>query len=191
MSYPEDATAESYTVREGTRIIGENAFQDNEWIEKVTLPEGVVMIDGSAFSGCVALRHVEMPDSLLIIAGSAFCYCPSLEEIALPPYLYAIGSYAFVDCWKVTEIDIPETVRYIGEEAFCNTGLKEVWLRTIELDAGNTIFRPNELYYKASPLTIHVSEELLYDEIGNLWHFIDAYNDGYNVTFVYDVPYCD
>lgn len=191
VSYPEDATAESYTVREGTRIVGENAFQGNEWIEKVTLPEGLVMIDESAFDGCVALRHVEMPDSLLIIAGSAFCYCPSLEEIVLPPNLYAIGSYAFVDCWKMTKIDIPETVRYIGEEAFCNTGLKEVWLRTIEMDAGNTIFRPNELYYKASPLTIHVSEELLCDEVGNLWHFIDAYSEGYNVTFVYDVPYCD
>lgn len=91
----------------------------------------------------------------------------------------------------MTAIDIPETVRYIGSEAFCNTGLTEVWLRTIELEMGYTIFTPNEQFSKARPLTIHVSEEMLYDEVGNLWYFIDEYGTGYNVTFVYDVPYLD
>lgn len=121
----------------------------------------------------------------------AFYYCTALEDVILPPRLYAIGPSAFVDTWKLTRIDIPETVRYIGSEAFCNGGLTEVWLRTIDLEAGYTIFTPNELYSKARPLTIHVSEEMLWDEVGNLWHFIDAYSEGYNVTFVYDVPYCD
>lgn len=191
VSYPEDATAASYTVREGTTIIGEWAFADNDVLEEVILPEGVVMIDTGAFEGRYNLKRVVLPDSLLIIGEMAFYYCPALEGVELPPRLYAIGPSAFVDNWKMTAIDIPETVRYIGSEAFCNTGLTEVWLRTIELEMGYTIFTPNEQFSKARPMTIHVSEEMLYDEVGNLWYFIDEYGTGYNVTFVYDVPYLD
>lgn len=191
VSYPEEATAASYTVREGTTIIGEWAFTDNDVLEEVILPKGVVMIDTGAFEGRYNLKRVVLPDSLLVIGEMAFYYCPALEEIVLPFHLYAIGPSAFVDCWKLTSIDIPETVRYIGSEAFCNTGLTEVWLRTIEFEMGCTLFTPNEQFSKAGPLTIHVSEEMLYDEVGNLWYFIDEYGTGYNVTFVYDVPYLD
>ena len=191
VSYPDDQTAACYAVREGTSIIGEWAFAGNDSLAEVILPEGVAMIDTGAFEGCNALQRVEMPDSLLIIGDMAFYYCTKLTDVVLPPRLYAIGPSAFVDCWQLTGIDIPETVRYIGSEAFCNTGLTEVWLRTIELETGYTIFTPNEQFSKARPLTIHVSEEMLYDEVGNLWHFIDEYEAGYNVSFVYDVPYFD
>ena len=191
MSYPEEATATTYTVREGTSIIGEWAFDGNDSLVEVILPEGVAMIDTGAFEGCYALQMVELPDSLLIIGKMAFYYCTKLTDVALPPHLYAIGPSAFVDCWKLTAIDIPATVGYIGSEAFCNTGLTEAWLRTIEFEMGYTLFTPNEQFSKARPLTIHVSEEMLYDEVGNLWHFIDEYESGYNVTFVYDVPYLD
>lgn len=191
VSYPIDQDLTSYTVREGTRVIGEWAFTDNDDLQEVDLPEGVVMIDTGAFEGCNALQRVEMPDSLLIIGDMAFYYCTELIEVALPPQLYAIGPSAFADCRKLTSIDIPETVRYIGSEAFCNTGLEEVWLRTIDLETGYTIFTPDEQFGKAGPLTIHVSEEMLYDEVGNLADFIDEYDADYNVTFVYDVPYFD
>lgn len=191
VSYPADAAATSYTVREGTTIIGEWAFTDNDALEEVILPEGVVMIGTGAFEGRSGLQRVVLPESLLVIGKMAFCYCPELSGVVLPPKLYAIGPQAFADNWAMTSVDIPETVRYIGSEAFCNTGLTEVWLRTTELETGYTIFTPNELYGKARPKIIHVSEEMLYDEVGNLWHFIDAYASGYNVTFAYDVPYLD
>ena len=96
-----------------------------------------------------------------------------------------------MDCWKLTRIDIPETVRYIGGEAFCNTGLTEVWLRTIEFAMGYTLFAPNVQFSKDRPLIINGSEEMLYDEVGKLWHCIDECGSGCNVTFVYDVPYLD
>ena len=114
-----------------------------------------------------------------------------LKEATLPAHLYAIGPSAFADCWQLTSIDIPQTVRYIGSEAFCNSGIREVWLRTIDLETGETIFTPNEQFSKARPLTIHISEEMRYDEVGNLGQLMDAYDEGYNVTFVCDVPYFD
>lgn len=191
VSYPAEQTTSSYTVLAGTRVIGEWAFTDNNHLEEVILPEGVVMIDTGAFEGRSNLNSVVLPDSLLIIGEMAFYYCPELADAEFPPHLYAVGPSAFADCWKLTCIDIPETVRYIGSEAFCNTGLAEVWLRTINLEMGYTIFTPEEQAAQARPLTIHVSEEMLYDEVGNLANFIGEYDDGYNVTFVYDVPYFD
>lgn len=191
VSYPEEVTAASYTVREGTSVIGEWAFADNDSLVEVILPEGVVMVATGAFEGCNALQRVVLPDSLLIIGDMAFNSCTELTDAQLPPHLYAIGPSAFVDCWQLTSIDIPETVRYIGSEAFCNTGLTEVWLRTVDLETGFTMFTPNEQFNEARPLTIHVSEEMLYDEVGNLANFIGEYDAGYNVTFVYDVPYFD
>lgn len=187
--YPEDATATSYTVREGTTVIGEYAFQSNAYIQDVILPDGVLMLDRSAFSGCCELRHVNLPDSLLIIGDSAFYYCPKLEGVVLPPHLYAIGPSAFVDCWKLTSIDIPETVRYIGSEAFCNAGLTEIWWRPVFFETGFCVFRPDELYSKAKPKTVHVSEVLLEDEIGNIANFCAEYEEGYGITFVMDIPY--
>lgn len=172
-------------------MIGAWAFVDNDALEEVVLPEGVVMIDTGAFEGHSNLKRVVLPDSLFIIGEMAFYYCPELADVVLPPHLYAIGPSAFVDCWKLTSIDIPETVRYVGSEAFCNAGLEEVWLRTIDLETGYTVFTPDEQFAKVRPLTIHVSEGMLYDEVGNLTNFIGEYDASYNVTFVYDVPYFD
>lgn len=187
VSYPEDASAVTYAVREGTRTIREYAFQSNEQLEEVILPEGVLMIDGS-FSGCTNLRRVSLPESLLIIGDSAFYYCPKLADVTLPPHLYAIGPSAFADCWALTSIDIPETVGYIGSEAFCNTGLTEVWLRPVLFEYGFCVFTPDEQFAKAQPLTVHVSEAAE-EEIGDVSNFWVNYEDGYNITFAADIPY--
>lgn len=187
ISYPIEQELTSYAVREGTRIIGEYAF-DNPLLQEVILPEGVVMIEDSAFADCINLRHVELPDSLLIIGDSAFYNSQELTDVVLPPRLYAIGPSAFVDCRKLTSIDIPETVRYIGSEAFCNTGLTEVWWRPVFFETGVCVFDPDELYSKARPKTVHVSEVLL-EEIGDISNFCTAYEDGYGITFVMDIPY--
>ena len=188
VSYPIEQNLTSYTVREGTRIIGESAF-DNLLIQEVILPEGVVMIGEGAFWDCVSLRHVELPDSLMIIGDRAFCNCRELTDVALPPNLYAIGPSAFVDCWKLTSIDIPETARYIGSEAFCNTGLEEIWWRPVLFETGFCVFDPDELYSKARPKTVHVSEVLLEDEIGDIANFCAEYEERYGITFVMDIPY--
>lgn len=191
ISYPEENPQTSYAVREGTYIIGPYAFQGNDRLEEILFPDGVGMIGEGAFDGCTALTAVRLPDSVLVIGGNAFNYCTSLENVILPPHLYAIGPSAFVDCWKLTRIDIPETVRCIGSEAFCNTGLQEVWWRPVSFETGYTVFTPSELYSKARPLTIHVSEELLYDEVGDLTAFMEEYGARYNVTYVCDVPHFD
>lgn len=164
--YPVEQTATTYTVRAGTTMIGESAFSDND-----------------------ALEEIILPDSLLVIADNAFCNCRALQNVVLPPRLYAIGPSAFVDCWQLTSIDIPEMVRYIGSEAFCNTALTEIWWRPVFFETGFCVFDPDELHNAARPKTVHVSEVLLEDEIGDIANFCAEYEEGYGITFVMDIPY--
>lgn len=187
--YPAEQTAECYTVRAGTRYIGAYAFAGNDTLMEVRLPEGVVMVDDGAFEGCTALHTVSLPETLLIIGDSAFYECVSLPEVTLPSRLYAIGASAFVDCWKLERIDIPETVRYIGAEAFCNSGLKEIWLRMICLDCGETILHPGYSYDPAPPVTIHMCDAVIEEELGTAMNFYLTYADQPNLTFVFDIPY--
>ena len=190
-SYPEDAVAASYTIRAGTKIIGEWAYAGNDHVTEIILPEGVAMIDTGAFDGCNALQRVELPDSLLVIGDMAFYYCTNLTDVELPPRLYAIGPSAFVDCWKLTGIDIPETVRYIGSEAFCNTGLTEMRIRTINFEYGFNLLHPGYLYDPAPPVTIHMCDVVIEEELGPAIHFYLEYGAWENLTFVFDIPHFD
>ena len=53
-------------------IIGESAFENNEYVASVTIPEGVEMICDKAFSGCSNLENIVIPNSVSAIGGDAF-----------------------------------------------------------------------------------------------------------------------
>ena len=56
-------------------------------------------------------------------------------------------------------------------------------------ETGFCVFEPDELYSKARLKTVHISEVLLEDEIGDIANFCAEYEDGYGITFVMDIPY--
>ena len=95
VSYPKGFTASDYTVPQGTKVIGKNAF-----------------------SHCSGLAEIILPDSLTEIGDYAFDYCSDLSEINLPDSLTKIGDYAFLNCKSLTKLTIPDSVTAIGHEAF-------------------------------------------------------------------------
>jgi len=132
VSYPMESeqTAAHYTVREGTRIIGEGAF-DNQVLRSVVLPDSVVMIGEGAFGDCISLEFVKLPDSLLIIGDNAFRGCATLRyvnDMELPSGLVVLGSGAFANCRSLYELDVPSTVRFVGDEVFAGAALTDLYL---------------------------------------------------------------
>ena len=94
LAYPGAKADESYSILEGTKTVGKDAFGDNKLLTKVTMPE-----------------------SLEVIKQAAFAYCYGLTEIVLGKNVHTLEYDAFYDCNNMTSFTLsekltPETVNY-------------------------------------------------------------------------------
>ena len=112
-----------YKVREGTRLIAGNCFENCTLLRYVDM--GTVRFVGPfAFAGCESLESFPMPNVKSIEWG-AFCGCISLESISLPN-AESLGESAFYGCKGLKNLDIPK-VKKLGDRVFQNcTGLTSV-----------------------------------------------------------------
>ncbi len=122
-------------IPEEVRVIGGNAFFNNDNITSVEIPSGVTSIGKTAFAGCENLASVEMPESVETIGEKAFWACDSLNGVTIPSGVKVISDCAFQSCIALTEITIPKGVTEIGVYAFgdCDT------LETVNFEEGSKL----------------------------------------------------
>lgn len=120
------SSVEEYTVKDGTKLIANNAFWFNTNLKKITIPDSVCIIGNSAFRGCENLETVDFSKNVKYIGELAFYECASLKGIELSEGLIMIDDWAFRKCKNITEITIPSTVKVIRGGAFQDTGLTSV-----------------------------------------------------------------
>ena len=123
-----------YTVREGTRVICDEAFYYCTSLKTLNLPAGLTSIGDAAFRLCTSLAALTLPVGLTSIGISAFSWCSSLETLNLPDGLTSIGNNAFSECKSLETLNLPDGVKSIGNNAFY--GCKS--LETLTLPAGLT-----------------------------------------------------
>lgn len=95
-----------YQVKEGVRLICDEAFSDCSTLKEIELPHSLSFIGDRAFAGCVKLDKVYLPDSLVYIGDGAFD-CDS----------YGVASF-----WKrehMLDITIPPSIEIINGNPFC------------------------------------------------------------------------
>ena len=109
-----------YHIREGVKVIGDEAFKSCGDLKGVNIPNGVMSIGVSAFEECRSLTSIDIPDSVTSIGDDAFRNCDSLTSINIPNSVTNIGAGAFAECFSLTSIDIPDSVTSIEESAFYN-----------------------------------------------------------------------
>ena len=115
-----------YTVRKGTRVICDCAFEDYgdfysfrcSTLTSLTLPSSLQSIGNRAFSSCSSLTSLTLPSSLQSIGDSAFSYCNSLSSLTLPSSLQSIGYRAFSGCKSLSSLTLPSSLQSIGGSAF-------------------------------------------------------------------------
>ena len=95
--YPAGKEETSYTVPQGTRIIGEESL-----------------------SCCDNLNHVEIPGSVKTIEAFAFAYCQNLQSISIADGVESIGDEAFLYTPSLTRINLPTSITMIHHEAFAS-----------------------------------------------------------------------
>ena len=108
-----------YSIRKGTKIICEEAFQFCSSLRSIVIPDGITCIGDMTFYRCSSLTSFVIPDSVTSIGDRAFCGCESLTNIAIPDGVTSIGDYAFSGCKSLTDIVIPDGVTSIGAWTFC------------------------------------------------------------------------
>ena len=157
----------AYTIKNGTRIIAEEAFQDCSSLTSVTIPIGVTSIGNSAFRNCYSLTSVTIPSSVTSIGNSAFSGCvlpkdkfinnsactsdsnwgATLADKEQDGLL--IKDNVVVDCKKdITTVTIPNGIVGIGSSAF--KGCSSLTSATIP----NSVTRIEDwAFYNCSSLT--------------------------------------
>lgn len=112
------------TIPDGISVIGEEAFWENETVEKVIIPEGVTQIRAHAFYGCSSLQEAEVSDSVERIGNAAFAECDQLQKVTLGSGVREMGSGVFSGCPLLSDIGLDEEHAYLSVEngAIMNAG---------------------------------------------------------------------
>ena len=118
-----DDISGSISIKQGTKLIADSAFEDCKLIESVMIPNSVTEIGRSAFYMCVSLKNILIPDSVRTISPEMFTWCVSLEKIGIPNSVTSIGWNAFGDCTALKHIIVPDSVTNIDDYAFGYTGV--------------------------------------------------------------------
>ena len=114
-----DKTLSTYSIKEGTKWIGDRAFYWRSGLTSITIPNSVTSIGDYVFWGCSGLTSITIPNSVTSIGDYAFYECSSLTSITIPNSVTSIGDYAFGWCDDLTSVtckavNLPE----MGEGVF-------------------------------------------------------------------------
>ena len=130
-----------YSIRDGVKVIGNNAFKRCEFLTNINIPNSVTNIGYEAFDCCVSLTSINIPDSVTNIGNKAFSSCVSLTSINIPDSVTNIGNEAFWGCESLTSINIPNSVTNIGGNAFEYCSLTSINIPDSMTNIGNEAFK--------------------------------------------------
>ena len=124
-------------IPNGTKAIGEYAFDYCLGLTSVTFPETVTSIGQGAFYACENLTDVNLSKGLKEIGLVAFSGCSKIVSINFPEGLTTIGSSAFSRCFGLTgTIVIPKNVTSIGELVFSQC----TKINSLKVEEDNTVY---------------------------------------------------
>lgn len=119
LAYPVGSNTLSYTIPEGTEVVGDYAFLNALHLTEVNFPSTLKTIGDYSFHKVVMLESVELGQSLESIGKYAFANCVSLETVKIPDNtIEIIPDGAFTCCDGMFDFKVPYGVKSIGEEAF-------------------------------------------------------------------------
>lgn len=99
---PQNAEINNFTVPEGIKTIGSNAFAENQNIESITLSDSVLKIEPQAFYQAKKLKQLNINNNLTEIGEYAFYGCENLRQTTLFTTVEKIGNCAFENCVNLT-----------------------------------------------------------------------------------------
>ena len=106
------ADLETYVIKEGCKIICDEAFRDCTKLTSIEIPDSVTRIGDSAFWGCTGLTSIGIPSGVTRIGNYAFYGSTGLASIEIPSSVTGIGAGAFSGCSSLESITLP----FVGDK---------------------------------------------------------------------------
>lgn len=159
----------SVVIPEGYKVVGQDAFRDNENLTQISLPSTLEHIKDYGFAH-IFLSSLTLPNNLKKIDDTAFFEANIQGTLEIPGSVEKIGERAFknnkitnvvylgnkvneikeqtFEDNKIKNITIPNTIMEIGENAFNgNSGDPEYGKRVVINVSGDTNLKDKENYY--------------------------------------------
>lgn len=166
-------TAKTVSVSDTVKVIGEEAFAGNEYIQEVKLPSGVEEISYRAFADCPNLEKIILPDKLISLGSGAFSNCSNLKEITLGSCCSNIGYGVFAGCDVLSTLNISDKNSYFiykdgllmddeGKQLYCV--LKGAKKKEVTVPKTVTSIKPYAFWGCDTIQTIYLSEYINYLE---------------------------
>ena len=161
-------TLTEYTVRKGTRVICDRAFQGYYYngfsifhssltsLTSLTLPSSLQSIGNHAFCDCNSLTFLTLPSSLQLIGNGAFRGCNSLTSLTLPSSLQSIGGGAFTSCTSLRSVICNQFYKVIGQMLLSSDGTQVIayWGKNSEVTIPEGVQSiGNSAFYDCNSLT--------------------------------------
>lgn len=108
----------SYSIKSGTKVIIDNAFQNCTAMTSLSLPDGLVSIGQRAFAGCSALTSVLIPNTVSFVGIEAFRDCRKLTEANIPTISASVPEGMFYGCSALKSVKMHDRITSIGTDAF-------------------------------------------------------------------------
>lgn len=151
-----EKTQTTYTIKEGTKFIGPEAFYNCSNLTNIVIPDIVISIGYYAFAGCFNLTSIIIPNSVTSLGESAFADCSRIEYLTIGNGITRIEPTTFYGCSSITSITIPDSVTSIQWSAFNNcSSLAEVYCKSTTPPSGDDCMFNNN----ASGRKIYVPRE--------------------------------
>lgn len=111
------AHAETITMTDKVKYLGDNCFYDCEQLTNIKLSNNLEVIPKYCFRDCIKLESIELPSKCSVIEFGAFVDCEKLKVLDFNNQLSTIGSCAFLGT-GLQEVHIPNSVKQIDNGAF-------------------------------------------------------------------------
>ena len=130
-----DLVPQEVVIKDGTRIIADDVFDDCTQITRVEIPDSVKCIEYKPFYRCESLKSIKATAEILRkdimrnsieeieitggeISSQAFSGLTNLQTVKINDGITEIGYSAFAFCTALTSVSLPDSLTMIATSAF-------------------------------------------------------------------------